>query len=281
MTEDKFDIAIMDVDSIIYQVAYTTESPELCKKNFDDKLKEIMTNTGSSDGMVFIKGSNNFRYKVDPKYKGNRKDNIEPEVKDRINKLYEYAKGFCIESLNGEADDYCGIYARKALDNGQPYIVCHIDKDLNGISGWHYNFRKGSLYYINDSEAYRFLMSQALTGDATDNIKGLKGIGPKTAEKLIKDVPNIHLWGKVISIWQDKEPQTWYNNFVSCLNCVYIREFETDLRPLSLEELKERLTWTTTTDTGSLSQNDQATHLDSSMPSSGQQEDNTSEESNS
>jgi len=280
-SDDQFDIAIIDADSILYQIAHMQPSPALCRKALDDKLKEIMTNTGSIGGAVFIKGKDNFRYQVDASYKGNRKDTIEPEVKDRIEELYEYSKDFAIQSDGAEADDYCGIAAELALKENKRYIVCHIDKDLDCIPGWHYNFRKDTLYYVEPEDGYRFLMMQILTGDATDNIQGLRGVGPKTAEKLINGVPNNLLWQKVIDIWKEKCGDNWEPLFLKCANCIYIRETDDDLKPLSLEELKERLSWTTTTDTGLPSQTDQTTPLDSSTQSSDQPEDNTSEESNS
>jgi len=283
----QFNLAIIDADSIMYQIAFVEPSPAKCKKALDNKLKEIMENVNASNGVVFIKGANNFRYEVDIAYKGNRKDTIEPEVKDRIDMLYEYAKDFCVLSDNGEADDLCGITAKKALDEGQLYIVSHIDKDLNAIPGWHHNFRTGEIYFMDDAEAYRFLMTQILTGDATDNIQGLRGVGTKTAEKLIKDTPNTQLWNKVIEIWKAKQGDLWYNNFVRCANCIYIREFESDLRPLTFEELKERLTWNSNasvlshTDIGTPSQTDQTEPLDSSTISkTSKQEDDTLEESN-
>ena len=278
-SDDQFDIAIIDADSILYQIAYMQPSPALCRKALDDKLKEIMTNTGSINGAIFIKGKDNFRYQVDAAYKGNRKDNIEPEVKDRIDDLYEYCKDFSIQSDGGEADDYCGIAAELALQDNKRYIVCHIDKDLDCIPGWHYNFRKDTLYYVEPEDGYRFLMMQILTGDATDNIQGLRGVGPKTAEKLINGVPNNLLWSKVIDIWIEKCGDNWEPFFLKCANCIYIRESDEDLKPLSFEELKERLSWKTT-DTGLPSQTDQTTPSDSSMQSLDQLEDNTSEESN-
>jgi len=278
-SDDQFDIAIIDADSILYQIAYMQPSPALCRKALDDKLKEIMTNTGSINGAIFIKGKDNFRYQVDAAYKGNRKDNIEPEVKDRIDDLYEYCKEFGIQSDGGEADDYCGIAAELALQDNKRYIVCHIDKDLDCIPGWHYNFRKDTLYYVEPEDGYRFLMMQILTGDATDNIQGLRGVGPKTAEKLINGVPNNLLWSKVIDIWKEKCGDNWEPFFLKCANCIYIRESDEDLKPLSFEELKERLSWKTT-DTGLPSQTDQTTPSDSSMQSLDQLEDNTSEESN-
>jgi 5'-3' exonuclease len=279
-SEDQFDIAIIDADSILYQIAYMQPSPALCRKALDDKLKEIMTNTGAISGAVFIKGKDNFRYEVDAAYKGNRKDTIEPEVKDRIDDLYEYCKDFSIQSDGGEADDYCGIAAELALQDNKRYIVCHIDKDLDCIPGWHYNFRKDTLYYVEPEDGYRFLMMQILTGDATDNIQGLRGVGPKTAEKLINGVPNNLLWSRVIDIWKEKCGDNWEPFFLKCANCIYIRESDDDLKPLTFEELKERLSWKTT-DTGLPLQTDQTTPSDSSMPSSDQLEDNTSEESNS
>jgi 5'-3' exonuclease len=279
-SDDQFDIAIIDADSIMYQIAYMQPSPALCRKALDDKLKEIMTNTGAISGAVFIKGKDNFRYEVDAAYKGNRKDTIEPEVKDRIDDLYEYCKEFSIQSDGGEADDYCGIAAELALQDNKRYIVCHIDKDLDCIPGWHYNFRKDTLYYVEPEDGYRFLMMQILTGDATDNIQGLRGVGPKTAEKLINGVPNNLLWSRVIDIWKEKCGDNWEPFFLKCANCIYIRESDDDLKPLTFEELKERLSWKTT-DTGLPSQSDQPTPSDSSMQSLDQLEDNTSEESNS
>ena len=279
-SDDQFDIAIIDADSILYQIAYMQPSPALCRKALDDKLKEIMTNTGAISGAVFIKGKDNFRYEVDAAYKGNRKDTIEPEVKDRIDDLYEYCKEFSIQSDGGEADDYCGIAAELALQDNKRYIVCHIDKDLDCIPGWHYNFRKDTLYYVEPEDGYRFLMMQILTGDATDNIQGLRGVGPKTAEKLINGVPNNLLWSRVIDIWKEKCGDNWEPFFLKCANCIYIRESDDDLKPLTFEEIKERLSWKTT-DTGLPSQSDQPTPSDSSMQSLDQLEDNTSEESNS
>jgi 5'-3' exonuclease len=279
-SEDQFDIAIIDADSILYQIAHMQPSTALSKKALDDKLKEIMTNTGAVTGAVFIKGADNFRYAVDATYKGNRKDTIEPEVKDRIEMLYEYAKDFCIQSDGGEADDYCSIAAELALREGKRYIVCHIDKDLDCIPGYHYNFRKMETSYIEPENAYRFLMTQILTGDSTDNIQGLRGIGPKTAEKLIYGVPNNQLWDRVISIWQEKQGYNWELNFIKCANCIYLRESTDDLVPLTFADLKERLSWKTT-GIGLPSQSDQTTHSDSSTQSLDQQDDNTLEESNS
>jgi len=177
MIEETFDVAVIDADSILYQIAHYQPSPALCKKAFDSRLAEIMSEVSALSGAVFIKGQNNFRYQAASDYKGNRKDNLEPEVKDRLEMLYKYAQDFCIESDNAEADDYCGIAFKLAQDEGKSAIVCHIDKDLDALPGWHYNFRKKEFYEVTPEQGYTFLMKQILMGDATDNIQGIKGLG--------------------------------------------------------------------------------------------------------
>ena len=266
MNNDQFEVAIIDADSILYQIAHYQPSPALCKKDFDNRLKEIMTNVEALNGAVFIKGKDNFRYYVAVDYKGNRKDTIEPEVKDRIEMLYEYAKDFCIESDNAEADDYCGIAVTLAQEEDKSYVICHIDKDLDMIPGWHYNFRKKEFYEIDVSTGYYNLMKQILTGDATDNIQGIKGMGPKTAEKVLKDVPHEFMLDTVINTYKLKCGSTWEHDFHKSANLIYIRMTSDDLRPFTFEELKEKLSWKTT-DTGILSQTDQTMPSDLSTTS--------------
>lgn len=280
MNEDTFDMAIIDADSILYQIAHYQPSPALCKKAFDTRLGEIMSEVSAKDGAVFIKGQNNFRYQAASDYKGNRKDTLEPEVKDRLEMLYKYAQDFCIESDNAEADDYCGIAFKLAQDEGKTAIVCHIDKDLDALPGWHYNFRKKEFYEVTPEAGYTFLMKQILMGDATDNIQGIKGLGPKTAEKILSDKTVETLLSVVLDTYRIKCGNTWQSDFVKSANLIWIRDSADNCRPLTYEELKEKLQWKTT-DTGTLSQSDQQTPSDSSTTSKTlKQEDDTLEESN-
>ena len=49
------------------------------------------------------------------------------------------------------------------------------------------------------------LLIQCLTGDTTDNIPGLKGIGPKKAEKILAGVPLSRQWNKIKATWKEYE----------------------------------------------------------------------------
>jgi 5'-3' exonuclease len=82
-----------------------------------------------------------------------------------------------------EADDAIGIEAYKSEEDS--YLIMTIDKDLDMIRGWHYNFIKGIRYHVDECDTLRWFYTQVLTGDRVDNIPGLKGIGPKKAEKIL------------------------------------------------------------------------------------------------
>ena len=277
--------ALIDADSIIYTIAFVEKSKTRCKKAFDDKLKEIITNLEADVGLVYIKGKDNFRYLVDPEYKGHRKQTFEEDVKERIDMLYEYANEHAIKSDGGEADDYVFIGAMNCIAEEDSYIVCCIDKDLQQIPGWQYNYRTGTLVEITPEFAYRFTMKQFLTGDATDNIKGIAKVGPKTADKILDPVPMEQLWDTVIKTWQEKLPRDeWKEPFVKCANNIYIRRSLEDLRPKTFEELEEDFRWIQDTgfgeETPSTSQDtvDSSTSSDALTPMN---EDFTSEESSS
>jgi 5'-3' exonuclease len=280
--EESIELVIIDADSMVHRVANTTSSPALGRKAIDKSIESIIEFTEAESATIFMKGENNFRYDADPNYKGHRKDTIAPEIKERIEKLYAYMADFCVVSDDGEADDYCAILAHEAEQQGMTYIVSHIDKDLNCIPGWHHNFRTNEIYYVKPEEGYAFLMQQLISGDGTDGIKGIKGLGPVKAGKIVNAVPVYRMWDEVINTWTKQGGDNWKNEFVKCANCIYLRTSGNDLRPLTFEELKERLTWKTAkvVDIGLTSQKDALKEpSDSSTPSSDQQEDNTSEES--
>jgi len=280
MTEDTYDYVIIDADSIIYQIAYVEENLTKACIKFDESIEKIVKNTGARNAHVYIKGDGNFRMSYEPTYKQNRKDNIEPAVKERIKLLYEHAKGYCFESDGAEADDYVCAAMKTLSDKGYTAIVAHIDKDLNCIPGWHYNFRTEKATILFPSEAYLFCMLQMITGDSTDNIQGIRGLGPVKAGKQLEGVNLADMLSKVHSVWKHTHGDGWEDKFTVCANLIYMRDSLDDLRPLTFEELKDRLTWKPTIQaTGLLSQIDQPEPSDSSTLSSDQPEDSTSEES--
>lgn len=132
----------------------------------------------------YIGGKGNFRNELATilPYKGNRSEFMKPfyykEIRDYLLERYN---AILVEGQ--ETDDAVGI---RATELGDECIIVTTDKDLDTIPGWHYNWVKKNLYYVKEIDSYRAFYSQLLTGDSTDNIPGLAGVGPKTAAKILK-----------------------------------------------------------------------------------------------
>jgi len=275
---EPIDMVIVDADSMLYELACVSFNRKKNIVNFLAKLENVIASTQAREAYVYIKGKDNFRYLCTDDYKANRKDNLTEEQKESLAWLYEDAKEYCVESHAGEADDWCGIMAEYARDNGLSFVISHIDKDLNMLQGAHHNFRKNEFYVTDREYSYRFLMKQLLTGDAADNIKGLWKVGPVGAAKIVDAVPVDMVLDIVLDTWKSKSS---LETFTKCANLIWIRDSVDDLRPLSFEELKERFTWNTDTDTGILLPSDPKVPLDSSisLPTPAPEGD-TSEENN-
>ena len=184
-TPSKPKVAIIDGDILVYRVGFASEDVDeaICLGRVTTLVNEIVYDyLQCEDYKAYITGKGNFRNElaVTEPYKGNRKDAKKPVHYEAIRKHLQRLGAELVEGQ--EADDAVAI---EATTNGG-WIVS-IDKDLDQVPGWHYNFVKHEEYYVTEEEGLRNLFTQVLTGDRIDNIIGLKGIGPKKAEKLLKD----------------------------------------------------------------------------------------------
>jgi hypothetical protein len=150
---------------------------------------------------MHLTGKNNFRYKIATTvpYKGNRVDKPKPKHLAFLRDYLVKEWGASI-SEGEEADDTIAIEATRL---GDQCVIVSLDKDLDQISGWHYNFVKHLSYYIKPEEGLVKLYTQMLTGDAADNIKGLFRVGPVKAAKIIGDTTNeLELYNKVLEAYE-------------------------------------------------------------------------------
>lgn len=167
-------------------------------------IESILQETGATEYRLFLTGENNFRDTVSTTrvYKGNRDAHHKP-------RWYEEIKGYMIEQHGAEvvdgmeADDAMGIVQwgdysqfeyekRIEASGGDNYtsafvktIICSIDKDMDMIPGWHYNFVKKLKYWIDEDDALRNFYTQLLAGDIVDNIQGISGVGMAGARKIL------------------------------------------------------------------------------------------------
>ncbi|AMD81049.1 DNA polymerase I [Mycoplasmopsis canis PG 14] len=145
--------------------------------------------------IAFDANSKTKRHEIFPEYKSGRtKAPVEIfEQFDIIKKLLSLLNIKWIEKAGDEADDIIGTYCKKMI--GKKFIFSS-DKDLLQLvdEDTSYIVKKGieislidndnfhSIYEINPSQITTY---KGLKGDSSDNLPGVKGIGDKTAIKLI------------------------------------------------------------------------------------------------
>lgn len=194
--------ALIDADILVYRIGFTTEDVDegIAAWRMDetiDGIKEALK-TNEYEPYLTSTDHSNYRYKLFPDYKANRK---QPKPKH-----YDFLRTYLTD--NHGAQVVFGMEADDQLGIGQDdrSVIVSIDKDLNQIPGHHFNFVKGLLYEVSPEEGLRYFYHQLLTGDRGDNIPGIHGIGPKTAEKILNGYhTEMDLWKAVLFEWQ-KQP---------------------------------------------------------------------------
>ncbi len=139
-----------------------------------------------------------FRHDIYPEYKANR-----PSMPDDLAVQIPYIKELvramsipCFERTGIEADDIIASVAKILSDQGVKVIIVSGDKDLLQLIDDQVVMWDPMKNKIMDAaaviEKYRVTPKQlldcySLMGDSSDNIPGVPGVGPKTAEKLINE----------------------------------------------------------------------------------------------
>ncbi|MBW8638256.1 DNA polymerase I [Hoeflea sp. WL0058] len=148
--------------------------------------------------VIFDYSSKTFRKELYPEYKANRSEPPEDLI-PQFGLIREATKAFdlpCIELEGFEADDLIATYARLAEEAGADTTIISSDKDLMQLVTPHvsmYDSMKDR--QIGRDEVIekwgvppeKMIDLQSLTGDSTDNVPGVPGIGPKTAAQLLEE----------------------------------------------------------------------------------------------
>ena len=144
-----------------------------------------------------------FRNDIYPEYKANRPPPPE-DLKPQFPLIRDATRAFnlpCIEEMGLEADDLIASYAHAATERGWKVTIVSSDKDLMQLIGPDGN--GGHIDMLDTMKNLRIDIPEveekfgvvpglvgdvlALMGDSVDNVPGIRGIGPKTATKLIQE----------------------------------------------------------------------------------------------
>jgi DNA polymerase-1 len=201
---------IIDGDMFLYRASFSTEveikwdedtwtlhsSEKESQHSFDSCLMSVVNKLDKdAEFILAFSDTENYRYDIFPNYKSNRKNTRKPLG---LKALREWA----IESYDSrvfprlEADDVCGIMATE----DPTFVAVSGDKDFGTLPITWYNMLRDEMRSVTPEEADKFHLIQTLAGDPTDGYMGVKGIGTKTAEKILeKDGYN---WETVVATYE-------------------------------------------------------------------------------
>jgi hypothetical protein len=172
----------IDIEEI--EVRIIAEPVEYCLSTVKRMTAGIVEKAGAETYNIILSGKDNFRVKtatIQP-YKGQRTA-AKPIHFDAIRNYITTVLN-CITTVGEEADDYLSY---RAVSHNE--TIATVDKDLNNTEGWHLNWNKDGMYYVDARTADQNFWVQMLTGDSTDNIAGIfKLTGTKASAAMKQEV---------------------------------------------------------------------------------------------
>ena len=167
-------------------------------------LKVIDEEQASHVCVAFDLKEPTFRHKMFSEYKGTRHP-MPDELREQVPLIKEVLKSmniFTISKAGYEADDILGTLSRVGEKNGYDVTVLSGDRDLLQLATDKILIKipktkagKTEIYNYYDKDVINeygvtpliFIDMKGLMGDASDNIPGVPGVGPKSAGKLLLD----------------------------------------------------------------------------------------------
>jgi len=175
--------------------------------HFINILRKFLEEHNLDKVVVFWDGDSNssIRKSIYPQYKANRRQDMNEykyesylQQKSRVKQYLEEIFVRQVEMINNEADDLIAYYCK--VSNEEDIIIFSADKDLTQLISERVTiyspiskqyFKNGDMITINkvDIPHYNVLVTKIFTGDKSDNIDGIEGLGEKT---LLKFFPELH-----------------------------------------------------------------------------------------
>lgn len=192
------ELVLVDLSSIAYPIWHTSQSDPDANKTSQLAVARVRTLAGGHPhAAVCCDVGASFRRDVSATYKANRPEH-DASLQHQIALVREQleADGFPVWGVKGfEADDLIATAVRRALESPErSVLVVSADKDLLQLIGDRVRVMNAGSGVICDAEYVKAKFGVrpdqvrdflTLVGDTSDNVKGAKNIGPKTAADLL------------------------------------------------------------------------------------------------
>lgn len=242
---------LLDAYALIYRSYYAfIKSPRINSKGqntsaifgFVNTLEELLRKEDPSHvAVVFDPPGGTFRHEAYEAYKAHRQETPE-DIKNSVPIIKNIIEAYNIKMLEVagfEADDVIGTIAKMAEKESIDVFMMTPDKDYAQLVSEHIFIYKpkfaGLGFDILDANAVidKYDLSSpiqmidflGLVGDASDNIPGCPGVGPKTAHQLLKDFGSIEnilentfqLKGALKSRIEENKEQIIFSKFLATI----------------------------------------------------------------
>ena len=206
---------LIDGDVLAYQSAFiaqaniqwegdlwTTHSDLALAKNWViERLEMFKEKTGADAFVIAISDKNNFRRKLNPLYKANRRSKFAPIGLSPMRDWMAEEYGTVIYP-NLEADDTIAIMATD-LTPDEERIIVSIDKDFKSVPCTFYDFNRDEIHDVSVEDANKYHLMQTMAGDPVDGYKGIPGVGVVKAMRLLDN--NGTNWDTVLKAYSDAQ----------------------------------------------------------------------------
>lgn len=253
---------LLDAYALIYRSYYAfIKNPRVNSKGqntsavfgFVNTLEELLRKENPTHiAVAFDPPGGTFRHDAYEKYKAQRQETPE-DIRAAVPIIKEIIAAYNIKELEVpyyEADDVIGTIAKKAEKENIDVYMMTPDKDYGQLTSDHVFMYKpkfaGSGFDVLDAKAImeKYELSSpdqmidllGLMGDASDNIPGCPGVGPKTAQKLLEEYGTIEnllehtseIKGALKQRLEDNKEQIIFSKFLATIKIDVPIDFNKD-----------------------------------------------------
>ncbi|HLD76662.1 MAG TPA: DNA polymerase I [Rickettsiales bacterium] len=174
--------------------------------------------------VVFDSGSKTFRNDIYPEYKANRPpcpEDLIPQF-PLVREAAESLNLITLEKIGVEADDIIATLAKDYAKKDFEVLIVSSDKDLMQLIGGNitmYDAMKNKIISEKEVEEKFFVKPNqvldvlSIIGDSSDNVPGIKGIGPKGAAELVLEFGSLeNIFQNLDKIKQSKRKEYLENS---------------------------------------------------------------------
>ena len=231
-------VLFLDAYNLIYRALSGFKQGEnYVVYNFFRNLRPLIEKFDPDRVYFVLEGNPKFRSQLsDGNYKSNRKsrgENFHRQKAAIINIVKECFPFIVVRHPDLECDDTIATFCIKHCKDGHSCTIISSDSDFIQML----NFKQYDITLYNPIKKiniqkpdYDYVCWKALRGDATDNIKGIPGVGDKTATKLVSDEKLLREFLK-----NDEKRSIFENN----VNLIRLVDFTDDMSSIEINTGKK------------------------------------------